>query len=85
VIGLILNRLGRPETLIKHVKDRPGHDRRYATDATKIIRELDWHPSVSFEEGISKTIDWYLQNQKWLNGVTSGDYQKYYELMYERR
>ena len=85
VIGLILKRLGRPESLIKHVKDRPGHDRRYATDATKIIRELDWQSSVSFEEGISKTIDWYLQNQKWLNGVTSGDYQKYYELMYERR
>lgn len=85
VIELILRRLEKPVSLIRHVKDRPGHDRRYATDATKIIKELGWHASVSFEEGINKTIDWYLQNQKWLNSVTSGEYQKYYELMYEKR
>jgi len=85
VIGLILERLKKPESLIKHVKDRPGHDRRYAIDATKIMTELGWRPSVSFEQGIGKTIDWYLQNQKWLQNVVSGDYQKYYESMYSNR
>ncbi|MHC4647126.1 MAG: dTDP-glucose 4,6-dehydratase [Planctomycetota bacterium] len=85
VVELILNRLGKPKTLIKHVTDRPGHDRRYAIDATRIINELDWRPSVSFEEGINKTIDWYLQNKKWLVNVVSGDYQKYYEVMYGNR
>ncbi len=85
VIKLILKRLGKPETLIKHVKDRPGHDRRYAIDATKIIKELGWKPSVTFEEGIVKTIDWYLANSPWLANVVSGDYQKYYETMYAGR
>jgi dTDP-glucose 4,6-dehydratase len=85
VIGLILNRLGKPESLIRHVTDRPGHDRRYAIDAKKIISRLGWQPSVSFEEGINKTIDWYLQNQKWLANVVSGQYQKYYETMYSNR
>ena len=85
VVRLILDRLGKPKSLIKHVTDRPGHDRRYAIDATKIITELDWKPSVTFEEGINKTIDWYIQNHKWLSNVVSGDYQKYYELMYENR
>jgi dTDP-glucose 4,6-dehydratase len=85
VIDVILNRLGKPKSLIKHVTDRPGHDRRYAIDASKIINNLNWRPSVSFEEGINKTIDWYLQNQKWLSSVVSGDYQKYYESMYGNR
>ncbi|MHC4364655.1 MAG: dTDP-glucose 4,6-dehydratase [Planctomycetota bacterium] len=85
VIGLILERLGKPKSLIKHVADRPGHDRRYAVDASKIISELNWKPSVSFEQGINKTIDWYLANQKWLSNVVSGDYQKYYERMYQNR
>ena len=85
VIGHILARLGRRESLIKHVADRPGHDRRYAIDATKIIKELNWKPSVMFEEGINKTIDWYQRNHKWLSNVVSGDYQKYYELMYGNR
>jgi len=85
VVGLILNRLGKPQSLIKFVKDRPGHDRRYAIDATKIMNELGWKPSVKFEEGIVKTIDWYLQNEKWLQNVVSGDYQKYYESMYANR
>ncbi|MHC4423874.1 MAG: dTDP-glucose 4,6-dehydratase, partial [Planctomycetota bacterium] len=85
VIGLILARLGKPKSLIKHVTDRPGHDRRYAIDAAKIMKELSWKPSVTFEEGINKTIDWYLQNHKWLSNVVSGDYQKYYELMYGNR
>ncbi len=85
VVGLILDRLGKPKSLIKHVTDRPGHDRRYAIDATKIITGLDWKPSVTFEEGINKTIDWYLQNHKWLSNVVSGDYQKYYDSMYSNR
>jgi dTDP-glucose 4,6-dehydratase len=85
VIGLILNRLGKPKSLIRYVTDRPGHDRRYAIDAGKIITELGWQPSVSFEEGINKTIDWYLQNKDWLRNVVSGDYQKYYESMYQNR
>jgi dTDP-glucose 4,6-dehydratase len=85
VIGLILERLKKPKSLIKHVKDRPGHDRRYAIDATKIMTELGWRPSVTFELGIGKTIDWYLQNQKWLHNVVSGEYQKYYEAMYSNR
>jgi dTDP-glucose 4,6-dehydratase len=85
VVNLILERLGKPKSLIKHVTDRPGHDRRYAIDASKVMRELDWRPSVSFEEGIGKTIDWYLQNQKWLANVVSGDYQKYYDSMYSNR
>jgi len=85
VIELVLKRLEKPKSLIKHVKDRPGHDRRYAIEAKKIMTELGWRPSVSFEEGIKKTIDWYLQNQKWLVNVVSGDYQKYYDAMYSNR
>ena len=77
VIDLILQRLDKPKSLIKHVTDRPGHDRRYAIDAGKIITQLNWKPSVSFEEGIEKTIDWYLQNRKWIANVVSGQYQKY--------
>lgn len=74
---------GESAKLITFVKDRPGHDLRYAIDATKINRELGWKPSVTFEEGLEKTIDWYLENQEWLNNVTSGEYQKYYEAQYK--
>lgn len=73
---------GKSEELITYVKDRPGHDLRYAIDANKINKELGWKPSVTFEEGLKKTIDWYLDNQEWLNNVTSGDYQTYYQKMY---
>ena len=76
------NAPGTSETLITYVKDRPGHDRRYAIDANKINKELGWKPSVTFEEGLSQTIDWYLQNGEWLKHVTSGAYQGYYERMY---
>lgn len=79
-------KLGRPngesEKLITYVKDRAGHDLRYAIDSTKLQRELGWKPSLQFEEGIEKTIDWYLTNQEWLDNVTSGDYLKYYEQQY---
>lgn len=79
------NSPGTSEELITYVKDRPGHDRRYAIDATKINTELGWSPSVTFEKGLSETIDWYLNNQEWLNRVTSGAYQQYYEGMYAHR
>jgi dTDP-glucose 4,6-dehydratase len=73
---------GTSAQLISYVKDRPGHDFRYAIDATKINRALGWKPSVTFEQGLSQTIDWYLNNKAWLEQVTSGDYQHYYEKMY---
>jgi len=73
---------GTAAKLITYVKDRAGHDRRYAIDATKLSKELDWKPSVTFEEGLSKTVDWYLENENWLNNVTSGAYKEYYEKMY---
>ena len=87
--GIMDEKLNRPkgssEQLIKFVKDRPGHDRRYAIDANKIKNELGWEPSVTFEQGLEQTVDWYLQNTEWLHSVTSGDYQKYYEKMYQGR
>lgn len=73
---------GTNEKLITYVTDRAGHDLRYAIDATKLKEELGWMPSLQFEEGLSKTIDWYLANQEWLNNVTSGSYQQYYQEMY---
>ena len=73
---------GNSAKLITYVKDRAGHDRRYAIDASKFNKELGWKPSVTFEEGLSKTIDWYLDNEQWLNNVTSGAYKAYYEKMY---
>ena len=83
---LMDEKLGRPkgssEKLITYVKDRAGHDRRYAIDANKINKELGWKPSVTFEEGLEKTLDWYLANDEWLKNVTSGTYQDYYDKMY---
>lgn len=76
---------GESEGLITYVKDRPGHDRRYAIDATKLNKELGWTPSVTFEQGLAATIDWYLQNTAWLENVTSGAYQTYYNQMYTNR
>lgn len=83
------NRLGRPkgtsERLITYVKDRSGHDLRYAIDATKLNRELGWKPSLQFEEGLEKTVDWYLQNEEWVNRITSGQYQQFYADQYIKR
>lgn len=76
---------GTSEKLITYVKDRAGHDLRYAIDSSKLQRELGWTPSLQFEEGLEKTVDWYLQNEEWLKNVTSGDYQKYYEEQYTKR
>ena len=77
------NAVGTSEGLITYIKDRPGHDRRYAIDASKINKELGWKPSVTFEEGLAKTIDWYFENEEWLQHVTSGDYQQYYKEQYK--
>jgi dTDP-glucose 4,6-dehydratase len=85
VVRLILRHVGKADTLIKYVKDRPGHDRRYAIDAGRIMSQLGWRPSVDFEQGLAKTIDWYLNQKTWLSHVASGDYQKYYDSMYANR
>lgn len=77
--------VGENFDLITHVVDRKGHDMRYAIDSTKLQKELGWEPSLQFEEGIEKTVHWYLDNQEWMDNVTSGDYQKYYESMYKNR
>ena len=81
--------LGRGEdedmNLISYVTDRPGHDERYAIDSSKLQKELGWEPSLQFEEGLEKTVRWYLENQDWLDNVTSGDYMNYYEQMYSQR
>ena len=76
---------GESEELITYVKDRPGHDRRYAIDASKINKELGWKPSVTFEQGLEETVNWYLNNSIWLDDVTSGSYMKYYEEQYTGR
>ena len=85
IVKLICKKLGKPESLITYVADRKGHDMRYAIDSTKLQRELGWEPSLQFEEGIEKTVRWYLDNQEWMDNVTSGDYQKYYDNMYSNR
>jgi len=76
---------GERRSLIRFVKDRPGHDRRYAIDATKIMEELGWQPTVTFEEGIRKTVEWYLENRDWVASVIDGSYREYYEKMYGER
>lgn len=82
IVKLIIKTLGKSQSLIKYVQDRPGHDRRYAIDNTKITTELGWKPKYTFENGIKETIEWYLDNGNWLKNVTSGDYLNYYEKMY---
>jgi dTDP-glucose 4,6-dehydratase len=87
LISLMDKKLGNPEgeskKLITYVTDRAGHDLRYAIDATKLMDELGWKPSVTFEEGLAYTVDWYFDNWNWIDNITSGDYQKYYESMYK--
>lgn len=83
IVKLIISNLGKSEDLIKYVQDRPGHDRRYAIDNTKITTELGWSPSYTFEQGIKETIEWYLANEEWMEKIVSGDYMKYYEEMYK--
>lgn len=82
IVKLIISALGKSEGLIKYVKDRPGHDRRYAIDNTKITTELGWKPAYTFESGIKGTIDWYLKHTQWMDSIVSGQYKNYYEKMY---
>ena len=85
VVKAILQHLGKPESLIRFVGDRKGHDLRYAIDPSKIHDELGWLPTTPFDEGIKKTIDWYLENRDWWEKIISGEYQQYYEEMYKNR
>jgi dTDP-glucose 4,6-dehydratase len=82
---LILRELKKPESLIQFVKDRPGHDRRYALDSSKLARELGWKPLVSLSDGIPRTVRWYREHQDWLRKVKSGEYQQYYRTHYHER
>lgn len=82
IVKIIINFLGQSENLITYVPDRPGHDRRYAIDNTKITTQLRWKPRYTFEQGMKETIEWYLNNEEWLNSVTSGNYLNYYNNMY---
>jgi len=85
VIRMILSILGKPESLIRHVTDRLGHDKRYSIDSSKIRRELGWYPQTTFEVGIERTVRWYVENQPWWKEIVSGDYLNYYKSMYENR
>lgn len=85
VVGAILKELGKPESLIRFVTDRPGHDRRYAIDPAKIHGELGWEPATGFEDGIRRTVRWYLENRPWWEHIISGEYQNYYAKMYGNR
>lgn len=85
VVKTILKQLGKPESLITFVTDRPGHDMRYAIDPAKIHRELGWLPQTNFDDGIKKTIDWYLDNKEWWQNILSGEYQNYFDSMYSNR
>lgn len=85
VVRRLLEILGKPESLIRYVGDRLGHDRRYAIDASKIKRELGWRPRIRFEEGLAETVQWYLEHEKWLEQVRSGEYRAYYQRMYSGR
>ncbi len=85
IVKLILKNLNKPESLITYVKDRPGHDRRYAIDSSKIQNEFGWKPAYTFESGIAETIKWYVDNQQWWKRIISGEYQKYYQTMYGGR
>ena len=85
VVKTVLKILGKSEDLIRFVKDRPGHDMRYAIDPTKIKNELGWYPETTFEDGIEKTVKWYLENRQWWENIINGDYVKYYEKMYKNR
>ncbi|HWO37763.1 MAG TPA: GDP-mannose 4,6-dehydratase, partial [Candidatus Acidoferrum sp.] len=85
IVRTILQLLGKPESLIQYVEDRPGHDRRYALDSSKFQKELGWRPQVNFQEGVRKTIEWYQANSEWLDHARSGEYRNYYERHYHRR
>jgi dTDP-glucose 4,6-dehydratase len=82
IVKLIIKQFGQTSDLIEYVKDRPGHDRRYAIDNTKITTELGWRPAYTFEDGLRETISWYIENENWLDGVINGSYKDYYRETY---
>ena len=83
LVKIILKQLNKPEDLIRFVTDRPGHDLRYAIDSSKVERELGWNRTYTFEDGIKETIDWYVNNQDWINDIKSGEYKESYEVSHE--
>jgi dTDP-glucose 4,6-dehydratase len=85
IVRLLLSILGKPESLISYVRDRPGHDRRYAIDASRIQEELGWRPAHNFEDGIRETVSWYRSHEGWWRRIMSGEYRDYYRKMYEER
>jgi dTDP-glucose 4,6-dehydratase len=85
LVKLLLKKLGKPESLITFVRDRPGHDRRYAIDSGKISQELKWKPEISFDEGLGRTVEWYLAHEDWRRSVETGEYKEYYRKMYDER
>ena len=85
IVKMLLDSLGKPHSLISFVKDRPGHDRRYAIDATKILNDLGWKPKHTFEEELRRTINWYVEHRDWVEHIVSGEYQQYYKMMYGNR
>jgi dTDP-glucose 4,6-dehydratase len=85
IVKLLLKILGKPETLIRHIDDRPGHDRRYAMDSGKIRKELGWKPEHSFEQALRETVEWYRKNRAWLDHIRSGEYMRYYDTLYKDR
>jgi dTDP-glucose 4,6-dehydratase len=85
VVRQILDLLGKPADLIQHVPDRPGHDRRYAMDTSKIQKELGWEPQYDFRDGLKRTVEWYLANREWWERIRSGAYREYYDKIYRRR
>ncbi|HEY6435129.1 MAG TPA: GDP-mannose 4,6-dehydratase, partial [Ignavibacteriaceae bacterium] len=85
IVKLILNQVRKSEGLIEYVKDRPGHDRRYAINSSKIKNELGWQVEYSFEDAVKKTVNWFIENEKWWKEIISGEYQNYYKLQYSSR
>jgi dTDP-glucose 4,6-dehydratase len=85
ITGTLLKLLGRPESLIRHVEDRPGHDRRYAVDTSKLQRLTGWAPRVPFEDGLRRTVEWYRENEAWWRPIKEGEFRAYYERMYGQR
>ena len=85
ITDTILGLLGKPRTLIRHVEDRPGHDRRYAVDSSRLTRLTGWKPQIAFEQGIRQTVEWYRRNEAWWRPIKEGDFRAYYERMYGQR
>lgn len=84
VVKLVLNLLDKPESLISYVKDRPGHDQRYAIDASKALTELGWQPTITFKDGLKQTVEWYISHPEWCSHIVNGEYLEYYKKQYQQ-